>query len=56
MKLPKVFIAPDQEAMQITKLLTEDCVQCLDCRLSILSDKGTNLMANMMQDMCKLIE
>ena len=50
-KWPLVFAASDQKAIRIAKLLAEELVSmfgCPECR-------GTNLLANVMQDVCKLM-
>jgi len=54
-KWPLVFAAPDQKAVRIAKLLAEELVHMFGCPESLLSDRGTNLLATVMQDVCKLM-
>lgn len=54
-KWPLVFAAPDQKATRIAKLLAEEVVPMFGCPECLLSDRGTNLLATVMQDVCKLM-
>ena len=47
-----MFAAPDQKAVRIAKLL-EELIPMFGCPESLLSDRGTNLLATVMQDVCK---
>ena len=49
-KWPLVFAVPDQKATRIAKLLAEELVPMFGCPECLLSDRGTNLLANVMQD------
>ena len=49
-----VYAAPDQKAVRIAKLLAEEIVPTFGCREALLSDHGTNLLANIVQDVCKV--
>jgi len=54
-KWPLVFAAPDQKAVRIARLLAEEVVPLFGCPEVLLSDRGTNLLANVMQDTCQLM-
>ena len=54
-KWPLVFAVSDQKATRIAKLLAEELVPMFGCLECLLSDRGTNLLANVMQDVCKLM-
>jgi len=54
-KWPLVFAVPDQKAVRIAKLLAEELIPMFGCPESLLSDRGTNLLATVMQDVCKLM-
>jgi len=54
-KWPLVFAVPDQKAIRIAKLLAEELIPMFGCPESLLSDRGTNLLATVMQDVCKLM-
>ena len=54
-KWPLVFAAPDQKAVRIAKLFAEELVPMFGCPELLLSDRGTNLLATVMQDVCKLM-
>eukprot|EP00731_Ephydatia_muelleri_P007839 Em0004g177a len=50
-----VFPAPDQKAIRIARLLAEEVLPLFGCPESLLSDRGTNLLALVMQDVCQLL-
>ena len=54
-KWPFVFPAPDQKAIRIVRLLTEEVVPVVGVPEALLSDRGTNLLAHVMQDTCELL-
>ena len=54
-KWPLVFPAPDQKAIRIARLLAEEIVPMFGVPESLLSDRGTNLLAHVMQDTCRLL-
>ena len=51
-----VFPAPDQKAKRIAELLVKEIVPVFDVPKALLSDRGTNLLSCLMQDVCKLQE
>ena len=53
-KWPFVFPTPDQKAVRIAKLLAEEVVPVIGVLEALLSDRGTNLLAHVMQDVCEL--
>ena len=54
-KWPLVFPAPDQKAIRIARLVAEEIVPMFGVPESLLSDRGTNLLANVMMDVCSLM-
>ena len=56
-KWPLVFPAPDQKAIRIAGLVAEEVhvVPIFGVPESLLSDCGTNLLANVMMDVCSLL-
>ena len=54
-KWPLVFPTPDQKAIRIAKLLAEQLIPMFGCPESLLSDRGANLLATVMQDVCELM-
>ena len=54
-KWPLVFPAPDQKAIRIARLLAEEVLPLFGCPESLLSDRGANLLALVMQDVCQLL-
>ena len=54
-KWPMVFPAPDQKAARLVKLLVEEIVPVFGVPEALLSDRGTNLLSCLMQDICKLL-
>ena len=54
-KWPFVFATPNQKAIRIPELLAEEIVPSFGCPEALLSDRGTNLLANGVQDVCRLL-
>ena len=54
-KWPMVFAIPDQKTERIAKLLTQEIVPMFGVPEALLSDRGTNLLSFLMQDVCKLL-
>ena len=54
-KWPFVFPVPDQKASRLVKLLVEEVVPVVGVPESLLSDRGTNLLSHLMNDVCKLL-
>ena len=52
-KWPLVFPVPDQKAVRLVKLLTEEVIPLFGVPEALLSDRGTNLMSTSMLDICK---
>ena len=52
-KWPLVFPVPDQKAVRLVKLLTEEVIPLFGVPKALLSDRGTNLMSHLMLDICK---
>ena len=49
-KWPMVYAIPDQKADRIAKLLTQEIVPMFRVPEALLSDRGTNLLSHLMQD------
>ena len=54
-KWPLVFPAPDQKAIRIARLVAEEVLPMFGVPECLLSDRGTNLLANVMKDVCDLL-
>lgn len=54
-KWPMVFAAPDQKAQRIAHLLVEEVVPFCGVPEAVLSDRGTNLLSCLVQDVCGLL-
>ena len=54
-KWPFIFAAPDQKAIRLVRLLTEEIVPVIGVPDALLSDRGTNLLSHLMQDVCQLL-
>ena len=54
-KWPMVFPVPDQKATRIAKLVAEEVIPLFGVPESLLSDRGTNLLAKLVLDLCKLL-
>ncbi len=52
---PMVFAAPDQKAVRIARLLVEEIVPMCGVPEALLSDRGTNLLSYLVQEVCKLL-
>ena len=52
-KWPLVFPVPDQKAVRLVKLLTEEVIPLFGVPEALLSDRWTNLMSHFMLDICK---
>jgi len=50
-----VFPTPDQKSIRIVRLLTEEVVPAFGVLEALLSDRGTNLLSHLMQDVCNLL-
>ena len=55
MKWPLVFPAPDQKAIRIARLVAEEVLPMFGVPECLLSDRGNNLLANVMKDVCDLL-
>lgn len=54
-KWPLVYPAPDQKSIRIAKLLAEEVVPMFGVPEALLSDRGTNLLSHLMQEVCELL-
>ena len=54
-KWPFVFAVPDQKTSRIARLLAEEVIPCFGVPESLLSDSSTNLLSNLMVDLCKML-
>lgn len=54
-KWPMVFPMPDQKSSRLVKILVNEVIPQIGVPESLLSDRGTNLLSNLMQDVCKLL-
>ena len=54
-KWPLIFPAPDQKANRIARLLVDELLPMFGVPEALLSDRGTNLLANVVQDVCQLL-
>ena len=52
-KWPLVYPVPDQKALRLVKLLTEEVIPFFGIPEALLSDRGTNLMSHLMKDICQ---
>ena len=52
-KWPMVYPAPDQKAIRIARLLTEQIVPLFGVPEALLSDRGANLLSHLMTDVCE---
>ena len=52
-----MFPAPDQilKSIRIAQLLTKESVPMVGMLDALLSDRGTNLLSHLMQDVCQLL-
>ena len=51
-----VFPVVDQKATTFVKLLVEDVIPFMGVPGALLSDRGTNLLSNLMLDVCEKLE
>ena len=51
-KWPLVFPAQDQKSLRIARLLTEQLIPMFGVPEALLSDRGANLLSNLMMDLC----
>ena len=51
-KWPMVFPVPDQKSERLARLLCEEIVPMFGVPEALLSDRGTNLLSNLMMDVC----
>ena len=54
-KWPLVFPVPDQKAIRIARLIAEEVLPLFGVPDALLSDRGANLLAHVMTDMCELL-
>ena len=54
-KWPMVYPLPDQKTECIVKTLVEEVIPFFGVPEALLSDRGTNLLSNLMFDVCKLL-
>ena len=54
-KFPLVFPVPDQKAVRIAKLIAEEVVPLFGVPECLLSDRGTNLLSNVVLDLCRML-
>lgn len=54
-KWPLVFPAPDQKAIRLARLVAEEVLPLFGVPDALLSDRGKNLLAHVMQDVCQLL-
>ena len=54
-KWPLVFAAPDQKAIRIAHLVAEELFPMFGVPDAPLSDRGANLLAHVIQDVCQLL-
>ena len=54
-KWPMVFSVPDQKTERLVRLLCEEVVPMFGVPEALLSDRGTNLLSHLMQDVCSIL-
>ena len=54
-KWPEVFAVPDQTAETITNLFVKEIISRHGVPAKLLSDRGTNFLSELMQEICKLM-
>ena len=54
-KWPFIFAVPDQKASRIARLLAEEVIPSFGVPESLLSDRGTNFLSNLIMDLCKML-
>ena len=50
-----VYAIPDQKTERVARLLVDEIVPVLGVPESLLSDRGTNLLSHLMNDVCQLL-
>ena len=55
-KWPMVYALPDQQAHHLVKILEEEVVPVFGVPEALLSNRGTNLLSHLMDDVCKLLD
>ena len=54
-KWPMVYAVPDQKTTRIARLIVEEVFPVFGVPECLLSDRGTNLLSNLMIDLCKML-
>ena len=54
-KWPMVYPLPDQRSCHITRLISEEIVPMFGVSEALLSDRGANLLSNMVLDLCEFL-
>lgn len=54
-KWPMVFAVPDQKTARISRLIAEEVIPLFGVLECLLSDRGTNLVSNLMLDLCRIL-
>ena len=54
-KWPFIFAVPDQKASRISRLLAEEVIPSFGVPESLLSDRDTNFLSNLIMDLCKML-
>ena len=54
-KWPLAFPMPDQKTQRIAELLVNEVIPLFGVPEALLSDRGTNLLSHLMQDVCRLL-
>ena len=54
-KWPLVYSLPYQKAIQIVQLLVDEFLPMIMVPEGLLSDRGANMLANLVQDVCQLL-
>lgn len=50
-----VYPVPDQKSLRIARLLVEEVVPLFGVPEALLSDRGTNLLSHLMQEVCQML-
>jgi len=50
-----VYALPDQRTHRLVKVLVEEIIPIFGVPEALLSDRGTNLLSHLMQDVCKML-
>ena len=54
-KWPIVVPIPDQKTTRVARILVEEVIPVIGVPEALLSDRGTNLLSHLMQDICRLL-